>query len=146
MKKIKLKSAFDPGRRMAVFGKLFNFLFECCLYLSSFLPLFSSLWSTLSHAISCFLPSDFTLNDFSGCSPPTPSISKHVPQCLAWSSHFSQSLPSAKTCLAGWQALWNFISSFSCYWHILFLAYKCQQVRSRGKKHERLISQYQDQL
>lgn len=127
-----------------VLVSLSNFLFECCLYLSSFPPLFSPLWSTLSSATICFLPRDFTCTDFSGYS--TPPLSKHVPQCLAWSSHFSQSLPPAKTCLAGWQALWNFISSFSCYWHILFLAYKCQQVGSSGKKHERLIPQYQYQL
>ena len=38
------------------------------------------------------------------------------------------------------------IFSFSCHWHILFLAYKCQQVGSNGKRHERLILPYQHQL
>lgn len=39
------------------------------------------------------------------------------------------------------------IYSFSsCHWHFLFLAYKCQQVRSNGKRHERLMPQYQHQL
>lgn len=49
--------------------------------------------------------------------------------------------------LSTWQtSTLEHIYSFSCHWHFLFLAYKCQQVRSNGKRHERLIPQYQHQL
>lgn len=58
--------------------------------------LFTSLWSTLSPAIICLLPRDFVPRSFSCWSVFFFPVSKHISQCLAWSSHFSQSPSSVK--------------------------------------------------
>lgn len=108
--------------------------------------LFTSLWSTLSPAIICLLPSDFVPTAFPASqSPPTPFLNIY-PNVWHDLHTFPSHLPQLN--LSTWQTstLELHIYSFSCHWHFLFLAYKCQQVRWNGKRNERLIPQYQHQL
>lgn len=120
--------------------------------ISVYCPLYSPLCGTLCHLTSSayfpeilFPPAFPFLLVVPSAPSPTP-ISNHVFQCLAWSSHFSQSPFSVKP---DYLADKHFGTSYLLFLMPLtysFFGIQMSTGRNKWKRHERLILHYHCQL